>query len=67
MHLFFAFRSLQSVHFCDSHLDRHIARMIFSTLLDSSSGLSTLDISENNVGTIMVLIFRTDTWFALRG
>ncbi|XP_056845944.1 uncharacterized protein LOC108806476 isoform X3 [Raphanus sativus] len=42
-------RSLQSLHFCDSQLDRHIARMIFSTLLDSSSGLSSLDLSENNL------------------
>ncbi|KAL0803091.1 hypothetical protein Bca101_058267 [Brassica carinata] len=54
-------RSLHSLHFCDSHLDRHIARMIFSTLLDSSSGLSSLDLSENNVGTMVVLLVHTDT------
>ncbi|KAJ0254166.1 Uncharacterized protein HA466_0107070 [Hirschfeldia incana] len=42
-------RSLQTLQFCDSHLDMHIARLIFSTLLDSSSRLSTLDISENNI------------------
>ncbi|KAG5377612.1 hypothetical protein IGI04_025454 [Brassica rapa subsp. trilocularis] len=54
-------RSLQSVHFCDSHLDRHIARMIFSTLLDSSSGLSTLDISENNVGWLSTFTWRSVT------
>ncbi|KAH0916952.1 hypothetical protein HID58_024612 [Brassica napus] len=54
-------KSLQSVHFCDSHLDRHIARMIFSTLLDSSSGLSTLDISENNVGWLSTFTWRSVT------
>ncbi|CAH2051172.1 unnamed protein product [Thlaspi arvense] len=42
-------RSLRSLHICDSHLDRHIARIVFSTLLDSSSDLSYLDLSENNV------------------
>ncbi|KFK40400.1 hypothetical protein AALP_AA3G368500 [Arabis alpina] len=42
-------RSLHSLHFCDSQLDRHIARMVFSTLLDSSSNLSSLDLSENNI------------------
>ncbi|CAG7900424.1 unnamed protein product [Brassica rapa] len=56
-------RSLQSVHFCDSHLDRHIARMIFSTLLDSSSGLSTLDISENNISGWL----STFTWRSVTG
>ncbi|XP_024016061.1 NACHT, LRR and PYD domains-containing protein 5 isoform X2 [Eutrema salsugineum] len=42
-------RSLHSLQFCDSHLDQHIARMVFSTLLDSSSNLSSLDLSENNI------------------
>ncbi|CAH8361183.1 unnamed protein product [Eruca vesicaria subsp. sativa] len=42
-------RSLHSLHICDSHLDRHIAKMIFSTLLDSSSDLFSLDLSENNI------------------
>uniref|UniRef100_A0A1J3F557 F-box/LRR-repeat protein n=1 Tax=Noccaea caerulescens TaxID=107243 RepID=A0A1J3F557_NOCCA len=42
-------RSFHSLHFCDSHLDRHIARMVFFTLLDSSSNLSSLDLSDNNI------------------
>ncbi|XP_023641744.1 NLR family CARD domain-containing protein 3 isoform X2 [Capsella rubella] len=42
-------RTLHSLHFCDSNLDRHITRMVFSTLLDSSSNLSSLDLSENNI------------------
>uniref|UniRef100_A0A1J3CGG9 F-box/LRR-repeat protein n=1 Tax=Noccaea caerulescens TaxID=107243 RepID=A0A1J3CGG9_NOCCA len=42
-------RSLHSLHFCDSHLDRRIARMVFFTLLDSSSNLSSLDLSDNNI------------------
>lgn len=66
-HFLFSFRSLHSLHFCDSHLDRHIARMVFSTLLDSSSDLSSLDLSENNVGTIVVLLVQNDIWFAFHG
>ncbi|VVA99819.1 unnamed protein product [Arabis nemorensis] len=42
-------RSLHTLHFCDSHLDRHIGRMVFSTLLDFSSDISSLDLSENNI------------------
>ncbi|XP_010540943.1 PREDICTED: protein NLRC3 isoform X2 [Tarenaya hassleriana] len=42
-------RSLLSLKFCDSLLDGHFARTVFSVLLDSSSNLSSLDLSENNI------------------
>ncbi|GAV63852.1 LRR_6 domain-containing protein [Cephalotus follicularis] len=42
-------RSLCSLKFCDDHLDRNFARMVFGILLDTSSSLSILDLSENNI------------------
>ncbi|KAL5711716.1 hypothetical protein ACHQM5_013970 [Ranunculus cassubicifolius] len=42
-------RSLQSLKFCDNKLGPSFARTVFDTLLDSSSDLSVLDLSENNI------------------
>ncbi|XVF21454.1 hypothetical protein REPUB_Repub12eG0091700 [Reevesia pubescens] len=42
-------RSLHSLKLCDNHLDWNFARRVFSTLLDASSSLSILDLSENNI------------------
>ncbi|XP_022758586.1 protein NLRC3 isoform X2 [Durio zibethinus] len=42
-------RSLRSLKLCDNHLDWNFAQRVFSTLLDASSGLSSLDLSENNI------------------
>ncbi|KAG6429073.1 hypothetical protein SASPL_107112 [Salvia splendens] len=42
-------RSLQSLTLCDGHLGRNFARGIFNSLLDASSSLSKLDLSENSV------------------
>lgn len=42
-------RSLSSLKFCNDHLDWKFARIIWSTLLDVSSSLSILDLSENNI------------------
>ncbi|XP_047958544.1 uncharacterized protein LOC125204047 isoform X3 [Salvia hispanica] len=42
-------RSLQSLTLCDGHLGRNFARGIFNSLLDSSSSLSKLDLSENSI------------------
>ncbi|WRX09807.1 Leucine-rich repeat - like 10, partial [Theobroma cacao] len=42
-------RSLCSLKLCDNHLDWNFARRVFSTLLDASSSLSILDLSENNI------------------
>ncbi|KAL1550087.1 hypothetical protein AAHA92_18100 [Salvia divinorum] len=42
-------RSLQSLTLCDCHLGRNFARGIFNSLLDASSSLSKLDLSENSV------------------
>ncbi|XP_073040622.1 uncharacterized protein [Primulina eburnea] len=42
-------RSLHSLTLCDDHLGRNFARVVFSTLLDSSASISILDLSENNI------------------
>ncbi|KAK9087637.1 hypothetical protein Syun_030031 [Stephania yunnanensis] len=42
-------RSLHSLIFCDNHLGPRFAKMIFDTLLDATSGLFILDLSENNI------------------
>ncbi|XP_011014860.1 PREDICTED: uncharacterized protein LOC105118587 isoform X2 [Populus euphratica] len=42
-------RSLCSLKLHDNHLDRNFAWMLFSVLLDASSSLSILDLSDNNI------------------
>lgn len=42
-------RSLCSLKFSDNQLCRNFANMVFCTLLDVSSSISVLDISENNI------------------
>ncbi|PON51406.1 LRR domain containing protein [Parasponia andersonii] len=42
-------RSLCSLKFSYNHLGRNFAEMVFNTLCDASSGLSILDLSENNI------------------
>ncbi|XP_077227277.1 RNI-like superfamily protein isoform X2 [Tasmannia lanceolata] len=42
-------RSLCSLNFCDNRLDPGFAKMIFDTLIDSSSNLSNLEISDSNI------------------
>ncbi|KAM3731269.1 hypothetical protein ACB098_12G150000 [Castanea mollissima] len=42
-------RSLCSLNFCDNHLGRNFAKMVFNTILDVSSSISILDLSENNI------------------
>lgn len=42
-------RSLCSLKFCDNQLGRNFAKMVFNTILDVSSSISTLDLSENNI------------------
>ncbi|GAB4833661.1 hypothetical protein Ancab_031906 [Ancistrocladus abbreviatus] len=41
-------RSLSSLSLCDNHLQRSFAKLALKTLLDASSNLSSLDLSENN-------------------
>ncbi|KAF3436035.1 hypothetical protein FNV43_RR23127 [Rhamnella rubrinervis] len=43
-------RSLNSLKFACNNLGRNFAKMVFNTLLDASSCLSELDLSENNIG-----------------
>ncbi|XP_073146798.1 uncharacterized protein [Henckelia pumila] len=42
-------RSLRSLTLCDDHLGPNFARVVFSTLLDSSASIYILDLSENNI------------------
>lgn len=42
-------RSLSSLCLSDNHLPRHFARKVFDTLVDASSGITVLDLSENNI------------------
>ncbi|KAK9944911.1 hypothetical protein M0R45_010453 [Rubus argutus] len=42
-------RSLYSLKLSDNHLGQNFAKVVFSTLLNASSSLSILDLSENNI------------------
>uniref|UniRef100_A0A7C9A755 Uncharacterized protein n=1 Tax=Opuntia streptacantha TaxID=393608 RepID=A0A7C9A755_OPUST len=42
--------SLESLSFCDDRIGRNYAKLTLMTILDTSSALSTLDLSDNNVG-----------------
>ncbi|GAB4841291.1 hypothetical protein Ancab_022023 [Ancistrocladus abbreviatus] len=42
-------RSLSSLSLCDNHLQRSFAKLALKTLLDASSNLSSLDLSENDI------------------
>ncbi|KAK4720218.1 hypothetical protein R3W88_018556 [Solanum pinnatisectum] len=42
-------RSLSSLCLSDNHLPRHFARKVFDTLVDASSSITVLDLSENNI------------------
>lgn len=42
-------RSLSSLCLSDNHLHRHFARIVFDTLLEASSSITILDLSENNI------------------
>ncbi|OVA02234.1 Leucine-rich repeat [Macleaya cordata] len=41
--------SLCMLSFCENHLGPSFAKMVFNTLIDASSGLSVLDLSDNNI------------------
>ncbi|XP_043707445.1 uncharacterized protein LOC122656844 isoform X2 [Telopea speciosissima] len=42
-------RTLRLVNFSDNRLGPNFAKMVFDTLLDASSNLSVLDLSDNNI------------------
>lgn len=47
-------RSLKSLSFCDDRLQQNFAKMVFTILLDASSSIAVLDLSENSVsGALM--------------
>ncbi|KAM7501543.1 hypothetical protein LguiB_000447 [Lonicera macranthoides] len=43
-------KSLKSLSFCDDRLQQNFVKMVFTTLLDASSGIAVLDLSENSIG-----------------
>ncbi|XP_074317237.1 uncharacterized protein LOC141653391 isoform X2 [Silene latifolia] len=46
---FISSRFLETLELSDAHIGRNCAKLIFSTLIDASSALSTLDLSDNNI------------------
>ncbi|KDP26432.1 hypothetical protein JCGZ_17590 [Jatropha curcas] len=42
-------RSLCSLRFCGNYLDRKFAHMLFTVLVNASSSISLLDLSDNNI------------------
>ncbi|KAH9607641.1 hypothetical protein KSS87_014163 [Heliosperma pusillum] len=42
-------RLLETLELSDAHIGKNCAKLIFSTLIDASSALSTLDLSDNNI------------------
>ncbi|XP_065874266.1 uncharacterized protein [Euphorbia lathyris] len=41
--------SLCSLRLCDNHVDRNFARILFTVLINASSRISILDLSDNNI------------------
>ncbi|ONH93047.1 hypothetical protein PRUPE_8G209500 [Prunus persica] len=53
-------RSLYSLKLSDNHLGRNFAKLVFGTLLNASSSLSILDLSDNNIsGWLSELYWRS--------
>lgn len=46
---FLSSRSLEYLSFCDDHIGRNYAKLTLMTILDTSSALSTLELSDNNI------------------
>ncbi|KNA13980.1 hypothetical protein SOVF_111630 [Spinacia oleracea] len=46
---FLSSRSLESLSLCDDHIGRNYANLTLRALLDASSSLSTLELSDNNI------------------
>ncbi|XP_048503883.1 uncharacterized protein LOC104899423 isoform X2 [Beta vulgaris subsp. vulgaris] len=46
---FLSSRSLESLSFCEDHIGRNFAKLTLMALLDASSALSTLELSDNNI------------------
>lgn len=55
-------RCLSSLCLSENHLPWHFAWMVFETLVDASSSIAVLDLSENNVSNNidMLLFYYTD-------
>ncbi|XP_020185236.1 uncharacterized protein [Aegilops tauschii subsp. strangulata] len=57
-------KSLQLLSFNDAKMQPSFAKMIIHTLLESSSGLQTLDLSENNLAGWRSTVDRSSTSFS---
>lgn len=55
--IFIIFRYLYSFKLCENDLGKNFGKLIFRTLLDASSCLSVLDLSENNV-SMHIFLFK---------
>lgn len=56
-------RSLCSLKFSDNRLGKNFAKLVFNTLLDASSRLSTLNLADNNItGWLFNFNQRSSTW-----
>ncbi|KAL2945477.1 Protein phosphatase 1 regulatory subunit 37-like protein [Bienertia sinuspersici] len=51
---FLSSRSLESLSLCEDHIGKNFAKLTFMALLDASSGLSTLELSDNNISGWLV-------------
>lgn len=58
-------RSLVSLHFCETKMQPKFATTIFDTLLRSSSGIVTLEISDNDIAGWLSKVDRKSTDFSL--
>lgn len=57
---FLSSRSLESLSLCDDHIGKNYAKLTLMALLDASSALSTLELSDNNISG-WLSDFRRDT------
>ncbi|XP_038971246.1 uncharacterized protein LOC103706967 isoform X2 [Phoenix dactylifera] len=57
-------RSLVSLHFCETKMQPKFATIIFDTLLQSSSGIVTLEISDSNIAGWLSKVDRKSTDFS---
>ncbi|XP_010940683.1 uncharacterized protein [Elaeis guineensis] len=57
-------RSLVSLHFCETKMQPIFATIIFDTLLQSSSGIVTLEISDNNIAGWLSKVDKKSTDFS---
>ncbi|XP_020274322.1 NACHT, LRR and PYD domains-containing protein 4E isoform X1 [Asparagus officinalis] len=58
-------RSLESLRFCDTQMGPKCAKIIFNTLIESSCGLVTLEISDDEIAGWLSKVDRSPVGFSL--